>query len=616
MKIWKNLFLIPLIFKGMGAHAVPRVEEENQGSTSAKIRLQPPNKVHFENRVDIVNALNKKGEDLTDQKKQQKRLRLTIEQEKRTLDSLAEKTGFTASSAEILKDENCFLNRVTKEDAKELGNLSALVYDIDQKKSLKNVGSTTTSLDRDISTTIGEISMLEERVANVKPASLSKKSFNDFKKDLKVFGIEMNKKATVAETLNAMNSRISTLQDDLTKLQMRKTSETTEYLQEAKQVFAHNLQGMNYEVVGVFHRNSGEFSGVAAYDKSHKKLVLSFAGSKSLMDWGKNILGMNRKLSKGHGLLSNINFHSGFGSHLDDNADSFFSFMKSWLTKFKKENPNETLNLVGTGHSLGGSLGEIFSAAGKELAESMGIKVSLGVMTFGAPNTVESNTLDNFTKILGGSGNVIRFAQGYDPVPGVVFWKTSPSGVTIKRDTSLLSDVNGTIEFRINPHSSDDYYQAAVRVFEEWEKDLKPLKNQVKNIEKLEVKEKESEVAIGLIALDAHKLLSELVNQDKVSADVFQDEYETYVQKQKSELDLILDDLKKLEEEVVGKSEFSAQEKQGFVVQRNEFKKKIQEKKDFIAFLETDKAWKGYAKQASDDFDDMFKSITKKLNVY
>lgn len=371
-------------------------------------------------------------------------MKISIAREKETLKGIAEKAGFTSSSVEVLKDKNCFLNTITKKDAKEYGNLSALVYDIDQKKTLGKANTKITKLDRDISTKLGEVAMLEEKFSSI---SKSLDKFDTFKKSLKVFGIELDKSATVADVQRAINTRINAIEEEVGRLQDQKSVENTNYLAEAKRVFGRNLQGMKYDIEGVFHRNNGEFSGAAAYDKDNHKLVLSFAGSKSWGDWTKNLFGWNRKLSKSHGLLSNISFHGGFGSHFDDNADSFFSFMKSWLTRFKTENPEQTLKLVGTGHSLGGSLGEIFSAAAKEMAESLGIKVDIGVMTFGAPNTVNANTLDNYTKVLGGAGNVIRFAHSYDPVPKLVFWKTAPGAVTVKGDTSLLYDVNGRWNF-------------------------------------------------------------------------------------------------------------------------------------------------------------------------
>jgi hypothetical protein len=608
----RNLFIrsagLSMILKGItGVQAIIPFEATSiDNLETTKRQLRPPTKIHFEERVEIVTALNKKGEELINEQKKRERLRTSIEEEKKTLNDIAEKAGFTSSSVEVLKDKNCFLNTITQKDAKEFGNLSALVYDIDQKKSLGKASTKATKLDRDISTKLGEVVMLEEKFSSI---SQSLDKFDTFKKSLKVFGIELDKKANVADVQRALNTRINTLEEDIRQLQDQKSVENTKYLDEARSVFGRNLQGMKYNIEGVFHRNNGEFSGAAAYDKGNHKLVLSFAGSKSWGDWTKNLFGWNRKLSKSHGLLSNISFHGGFGSHFDDNADSFFSFMKSWLTKFKTENPEQTLKLVGTGHSLGGSLGEIFSAAAKEMAESLGIKVDIGIMTFGAPNTVNANTLDNYTKILGGAGNVIRFAHSDDPVPKLVFWKTAPGAVTVKGDTSLLYDVNGTMELpvRVNPHSSDDYYHASATVFQEWEKNLHPLKSQLARIAQLEDQEKAAEKAIGSIASEAHQLLADLANQDKTSAAVFQDEYESYVRKQQEELAAIRADFRdlglSLKTRIKENKPFSAQEMEAFRAQFENFELRIKEKQDFILSLQKEKAWEAYAREISADFE-------------
>lgn len=417
---------ISMLFHGLtGAYAKAQdIDDDKSGMAISKpigpkLDLKPLQKIHFEERVELVKQLNKKGDEYTAANKERQRVHNEIKVEKETLNRFAKAAGFTTDSTDILKNQNCFLNAVTKQDAKEYANLSALVYDIDHKKSLGKTPSQITKLDRDISIKLDEISMLQEKLVSITKSS-SVKEFESLKTSLKIFGIVLDKQAGVSDAHRAINNRITTVETEVSELQAKKSVENTEFLAEARNVFSRNLQGMKYDIEGVFHRNNGEFSGAAAYDKDNHKLVLSFAGSKSWMDWGKNILGMNRKLSKSHGLLSNISFHSGFGSHFDDNADSFFSFMKSWLTQYKETNPKETLTLVGTDHSLGGSLGEIFSAAAKEMAENMGIKINLGVMTFGAPNTVNANTLENYTGRIG-EGNVLRFAHSYDPVPALVF---------------------------------------------------------------------------------------------------------------------------------------------------------------------------------------------------
>ncbi|MBY0272369.1 MAG: lipase family protein [Alphaproteobacteria bacterium] len=601
---------VSMLISGLtGAYAKPQHMEEDKSMAisrpfGSKLDLKPLQKIHFEERVELVKYLNNKGEEYTEASKKRQRIQGEITEEQETLDRFAKAAGFTTDSTDILKNQSCFLNTVTKQDAKEYANLSALVYDIDQKKSLGKMPSQVTKLDREISTKLDEISMLQEKLASI-PRASNVRDFESLKTSLKIFGITLDKQAGVPEVQRAINNRITTVETEVSELQATKSVENTAFLTEARNVFSRNLQGMKYDIEGVFHRNNGEFSGAAAYDKDNHKLVLSFAGSKSWMDWGKNILGMNRKLSKSHGLLSNISFHSGFGSHFDDNADSFFSFMKSWLTQYKETNPNETLTLVGTGHSLGGSLGEIFSAAAKEMAESMGIKINLGIMTFGAPNTVNANTLENYTGRIG-EGNVLRFAHSYDPVPALVFWKTAPGGVTVKRDTSLLYDVNGTMELpvRINPHSSDDYYHAAEKVFEDWEKSMAPLKAQLKIVSDLQNEEKEIETTIGKISTEAHQAFVNLAVQDQLSAAAFENEYQSYIQKQQKESEDIIRDFKKLAQQIsrVTPETATPSDMKKLLEEYKEFEKRIKEKKAFIESLKSDKAWKTYVEQISDDF--------------
>lgn len=571
-------------------------------------------KIHFHDRVELVKTLNQKSQDMEEEKRKVALFERQLATERKELAKAAKGAGFTEDSVEVLKDKNCFMNTITKEDAKAYGNLSALVYDIDQNKRLAKVGSAVTRLDREITTAQDEMVMLEKKLSQI---PLAESDFRKFVKDLRVFGIELDKEATISSVHKAINDRWAGLNESVRSLQIEKRLSDSQYLENARQVFDHNLQGMTYKVEGVFHRNNGEFSGAAAFDKDKNKLVLTFAGSKSTTDWIKNLMGWNSKLSKSHGLLSNISFHSGFGSHLDDNADSFFSFMRGWLTQYKEQNPNKVLNLVGTGHSLGGALGEIFSAAAKEMAEVMGIKINLGIMTFGAPNTVNANTLENYTKLIGGAGNVVRFAHSYDPVPAIVFWKSAPGATTLKGDTSLFKDVNGTmvLPIRVNPHSSDEYYHAAEKVFEDWEKSLIPLKARLDSVTKLEDDRNTAQKAIGKIANEAHGLLTDLANQDKNSAAVFEDEYQGYIAKERQELVMIQDSLQSMAKDLKERKEkhdlFTLQEQEEFVKNFDQVRQRLSEKKSFIEGLEKDLAWKTYAQTITDDFANLLDRITQ-----
>lgn len=114
-----------------------------------------------------------------------------------------------------------------------------------------------------------------------------------------------------------------------------------------------------------------------------------------------------------------------------------FSFTTNWLKNFQEQHAGATLNIAGVGHSLGGSLGEVFAVSAKQIAEKMGIKVRLSIMTEGAPNIIDANSLETYNNIKG-KGNTIQIAHVYDPVPRAAFWLKSTNDAEIKRANSLF----------------------------------------------------------------------------------------------------------------------------------------------------------------------------------
>jgi hypothetical protein len=229
---------------------------------------------------------------------------------------------------------------------------------------------------------------------------------------------------------------------------------------------------------------------------------------------------------------------------------------------------------------------------------------------------VNQNTLGAYTKLIGGAGNVIRIAHSYDPVPKLVFWKSAPGAVTIEEDNSLLRDVNGTMMLPVNtnPHNSDEYYHSAGTVFTKWQEKLAPVKAHLAIVKTLEAQKEEAENAIGTIATNAHKLLMDLANQDKNSADVFEDEYQHYIQQQQEELKPLQMSLRTLSRELTLRKErrenFTYQEQEDFMNQIKKLKKQIADKQDFIEALQKDTAWKSYASQISDEFDQLMAEIS------
>ncbi len=600
---------------------VPVPYENDTSPTTRNLpNLHHPAPISFAERVKLKSKLATIGNTLSTLEREKKASELRVEEQELLFKETLKKTNYDARYQDLISDPSCFMNQVTSEQAKLYGNLSALVYQIDQEKKIGKADTKLTKLDRQITILNQQITLLESwqetLIGALKTTPDTSPVMETVRKNIKnVFNFSIHNDSTLEEILSFMVDKTQDLQTKISRFEVQRDQENSAYFAEAKKVFGHNLFGSNYEVQGIFHRNNGEFSGLAAYDQEKDELVLSFAGSKSSRDWIKNIFGWNSKMSAKHGLLTNISFHSGFGSHLDDNADSFFSFMHSWMRNYQQKGISGKLKIVGTGHSLGGALAEIFTAATKQLADKHKISANVGVMTFGSPSTVNANCLETYTNILGGDGNIIRFAHSYDLVPKLVFWKTSPGAIKIERDTSLFSDVNGTLvlPIRVNPHSSDEYYHAAETVFKQWKNDFSTLQRQVSILNSLKEEERTKLKEIQEASKEAHRLLVTLANQDATSAAIFEDEYISYQKKIEEEFEALKVELKNLLEKMAlfETKSFSKQEKALLTKQASALKEKIKKKKEMLAELARDKAWKPYIALMDQEFENLQASLLK-----
>ena len=333
--------------------------EESRAGYKTIAPLQRPVKIHFSERVELKSELKAKGRALKSLKKEATALTEKITQQQAIVKASLEKSNYDERYQDLISTSSCFMNQVTSDQAKLYGNLSALVYQIDQEKKIGKADKKVTKLERQITLLNEQITLIETwqktLMAELTTGIDTEKTMEAIRKNIRnVFKVEFQKEVEITMITSFMIDKIQSLQNGISELETQKNQENSAYFAEATKVFGHNLFGSDYEIQGVFHRNNGEFSGVAAYDKEKNELVLSFAGSKSSGDWIKNLFGWNSKLSAKHGLLTNISFHSGFGSHLDDNADSFFSFMHSWMRGYQKNEETRPLKIVGTGHSLGG----------------------------------------------------------------------------------------------------------------------------------------------------------------------------------------------------------------------------------------------------------------------
>lgn len=595
------------------------VEELKAPKTTSRPPFHPPEKIHFADRVELKSELSSKGNILNLLEAERKALALQIQDQEATIKEGLKKANYDERYQDLIGTPS-FLSQVTPEQAKLYGNLSALVYQIDREKKIGKADTKVTKIERQITLLNQQITILEtwqdNLITALKTSRDTHQTMRTIQKNIKnVFNVSFPDNFTIQDITSFMINKIQELQDEISTYETKKNQENSAYFAEATKVFGHNLFGSNYKIQGVFHRNNGEFSGLAAYDQEKNELVLSFAGSKSKGDWLKNLFGWNSKLSAKHGLLTNISFHSGFGSHLDDNADSFFAFMHSWMRNYQKSAETRKLQIVGTGHSLGGALAEIFTAATKQLADKHKVASDVGVMTFGAPSTVNANCLDTYTNILGGAGNVIRFAHSYDPVPKVVFWKTAPGAVQIEGDNSLFSDVNGTLvlPIRFNPHDSTEYYHAAETVFKKWKDDFNHLQRQVSILTILKEKEKDKSAEIRDVSKEAHQLLVQLANQDKNSADVFEDEYLDYQKKIEEEFEILKGEISILLTQMQSSktTALSRQEKSQLKEKARLLKDKIEKKQEMLKDLARDKAWQPYIELMDQEFENLQKSLLR-----
>jgi hypothetical protein len=133
---------------------------------------------------------------------------------------------------------------------------------------------------------------------------------------------------------------------------------------------------------------------------------------------------------------------------------------------------------------------------------------------------------------------------------------------------------------------------------------MTPLKAQLKLVSDLQNEENEIETTIGKISTEAHQAFINLANQDQLSAAVFEDEYQSYIQKQQKESEEIMRDFRELTQQIsqVTAKTATPSDKEQLLKKFREFDNRIKEKKAFIESLQNDRAWKTYVEQISDDF--------------
>jgi hypothetical protein len=432
----------------------------------------------------------------------------------------------------ILADKNALINTLSSDDAQRYAALSALAYEEYTEGRLKR-SKLSTQTDLEITKNTKLLESLKSYESNLsdlfklkdpqKIASQIKK----FKAGLKdIFGVDVGESNQYDVINEAISKKINNLSDQIEKLKEDALLAQSDDMIKLQKVLKQNRFAKDLEVKGIFYRNDGEFSGFAAYDTNNHRLHLVFAGSKSRGDWIKNLFGWNAKASARRGLLTNMNIHAGFLSHLENLSDESFEMAYKMIKTLSDQKPDKPLEISGTGHSLGGALATLFTAAAKQMAESMGVHVKASGVTFGAPNLVHGGSVDTLNKLFGGAGNWVRFEHSKDPVPLAVFWKDNP-GVSIRYNGSIFWDTANAMQiFGQNPHGSDNYYHSVKTHAELWQQSVQQLRSIVQAKE-----EKLSE--IRNIKSEANKVSSSL-NKKMIAVVNFDVEHASHLAKEKS----------------------------------------------------------------------------------
>lgn len=276
------------------------------------------------------------------------------------------------------------------------------------------------------------------------------------------------------------------------------------FLEPLYQVLRQNLYTSEDEILHIFLRNKNEFSGFASFVKEDhvnpNSLYLTFAGTDSVSDWLKNFQGWNETAPAESGVLTGIKIHSGFLQSFKENLGLFVNNMHSWAKHYKRQYGKAPVKVMATGHSLGGALANIYTAALVQILNENGISYDVGVISIAAPNFIHANSLKLFNEILPGN-RIFTIDHKFDLVPLSVVWKTKPDGLKMYSNEFFWSDADGS--FRLNPapgqHSIDTYASDIQTSFATWHSEFKTnLSGLAEALEKLkELKEIESDYEMG-----------------------------------------------------------------------------------------------------------------------
>ena len=171
--------------------------------------------------------------------------------------------------------------------------------------------------------------------------------------------------------------------------------------------------------------NEGEVDSITYIEKDPKhirdKLIIVYAGSNSHYDWAIDF-------TFGEELLFGLSMHKGIGFMFGETAKSYFPKIKdlieSYYSKIPENEKPQNIEIIATGHSLGGGLANLAAyyykgVMAEKLKESIKLNdVSVKAITFAAPAIISEKTARTFEGALG-KNNIYRIWVTNDPVATV-----------------------------------------------------------------------------------------------------------------------------------------------------------------------------------------------------
>lgn len=452
---------------------------------------------------------------------------------------------FAAEAFNILSSSKTFLGRLTdsttQQDsynlATKLVNMGAAIYSVDSENLKQRLEKSKKATE--YSQVYQEIEIVRRNIQALQDFQLE--LLEDLKKDKKtpvdkIFQRHLDVLARMHSklykeiksqdnTITSMDqireiigSVATSLQNEL-KTKYLKQNQL--YRQEVQQMLSGNVNTAADidEVVHVFTRNNGEFSGYVGYSSKENRLYVCFAGSKSQQDWLYNLTGWNGGVQSDSGLLQDLVFHSGFVKHFNEAATDFVESMTEFFTRKGSHFTQNGLEICGAGHSLGGALAEMFTAATNEMAKKQvpEINIKVSVVTAGAPNNIAKAARGSYDDKFNGAGNVIHFANKYDLVPRLAFWRDNNAVARVQNgmDSLFFNHHKMFVWLNTNPHSAEAYSQAAPVAIKQWQDYLAKAKI---SAEKLMTKQDGLQKAKALMDQEAAKIETYKVRLEEILA--------------------------------------------------------------------------------------------------